>query len=285
MSKQDVRVPSGGTPSTPAGGYWYGCSHVEPVGDKVRWQLKLSSRYSFFEAYAEKDPPHHQLIKATDDAALLDFMKTWGPLYFSWPWESEWGNTQPIEQHRMERDGLVAMTEVLASVGESDRQRHALAQWLEFLHERGTDGVMLFGVRQSLGLPGDSQSGFDKSFRDWLECATRKQIESAIVSVVALLSPVGASPHRFFVDRIGRRDVVRAELALDSLREALQWMVWQDYFQKRPYQFCEECGKVFGVRDGHKRKFCPDGLCAHRRAARESYQRKHPQVRKRKRGR
>src|SRR5262245_57416823 len=114
-------------------------------------------------------------------------------------------------------------------------------------------------------------SGFDQSFRNWVEGASSKQIESAIHAVVPVLSPNLLSPQKFFVGRDGRRNVVRAELVLPSLGEALHWMVWHDYFNARPYKFCEECGRVFGVKNGHERKFCPNSQCAHRRAARESY--------------
>lgn len=279
MSRGKVKLPDGKIPYTPAGGYWYRCSRVDLAGDMVRWKLAPASRYSFFEAYGEKDPPHHQLVKVTDDAALRSFMETWGPLYFSWPWESAWGNAQPIARHREQRDGLIAMASLLASVDERAKQRAALTRWLEVVRKAGNDGSMLVSLRQALHLPGDDFSGFDQSFRNWLESATSMQIESAIVGVVPLLSPVGFS-QKFFVDRVGRRNIVRAEHVFDSLAEAIQWMVWRDYFDKRPYQFCEECGKVFGVRGGHKRKFCPDGPCAHRRAAREWYQSKHPPERK-----
>ena len=132
-------------------------------------------------------------------------------------------------------------------------------------------------------VPGDTLAGFDESFRQWLEGATPKQIDLAILAVVPDLSVLSLAPLRFFIDRDGRRDVVRAELGLDSLSEALQWMVWQDYFQKRPYRFCEECGSVFGMRNRHERKFCP-GSCAHNNAARESYRRKHPKRERRENG-
>lgn len=256
----------------PPGGYWYRCSRVEFVGDTVLWELRPSSRYSFFDAY--KNKPHHQLIAARDDAALRSFIKAWGPLYFSWPWVSEWGSSQPLEQHHKERDRLIATAGVLASVERRDKQRPALTEWLELVHGTQIDDVLLNPIRQALQIPGDPMSGFDQSFRSWLEGATSKQIESAIHAVVPLLSPSSLSPHKFLVGRDGRNRVVKAELVLSSLSEALHWMVWHDYFLHFPYQFCEECGMVFGVRNNHETKFCPSGPCGHRRAARESYRRR-----------
>ena len=254
-----------------SGRYWYRCSRVEFVGDAVKWELNPQSRYSFFDAYVKK--PHLQFIEAKDDDALRNFVRAWGPLYFSIPWESKWGNSHPIGNYRNERDKLIAYVQLLASVEERQKQRYALTQWVEVVHKDGNDNVALSGVRQALHIPGDLLLGFDQSFRAWLERATSQQIESAILAVVPQLSVLSVAPLRFFVDRVGRRNVVRAELGLDSLSEALHWMVWQDYFQKRPYRFCEECGSVFGIRGGYKRKYCP-GPCAHRKAARESYRRK-----------
>lgn len=264
----------------PSGGNWYRCSRVEFVGDTVRWELRPSSRYSFFEAYKKK--PHHQLIGAKDDAALCSFMRAWGPLYFSWPWE--WANCQPIEPHRHARDTLIAMTEILASVEKRERQRSALTQWLELGHKTHIDDVLLVPVRQTLQIPGDPMLGFDQGFRDWLDRATPKQVNLAIHAVVPLLSPTLFSPNQFSVGREGSRDVVRAELVLSSLGEALQWMVWHDYFLHFPYRFCEECGSVFGMRNNHDTKFCPGGPCGHRRAARESYRRQNEQREKQQQG-
>src|ERR1700674_819401 len=97
----------------PLGGSWHRCSRVEFVGGMARWELSPSSRYNFFEAYGKK--PHHQLISARDDSALRSFIKAWGPLYFSWPRESAWADSQPIERHRNSRDTLIAAAGVLAS--------------------------------------------------------------------------------------------------------------------------------------------------------------------------
>lgn len=266
--------------NTAAGGYWYRCSRVEFIGDKVKWELSQTSRYSFYEAYERT--PHRQLIEARDDAALQNFVKAWGPLYFSYPWESEWGDSQPIEIYRNERDQLQATAQLIASVEEREMQRPALMQFLETLHKTSLDEIALFSVRQILQIPGDMQSGFDQSFRDWLEGATSNQIETATFAVVnsgiLLWAPL-TSP-RFLVERVGRRNVLRAELGLTSLFDALNWMIWQDVVQKHPWQFCAECRKVFQPDTRHEKKFCSDE-CAHRKTAREWQQRKRKDERKR----
>ena len=45
-----------------------------------RYLRKLVKRFRWLSG--GKDPPHHQLVKTTDDAALLNFMRKWGPLYY-----------------------------------------------------------------------------------------------------------------------------------------------------------------------------------------------------------
>lgn len=259
--------------NTAAGGYWYRCSRVEFIGETVKWELSPASRYSFYEAYERT--PHRLLIEANDDTALRNFVKAWGPLYFSIPWESEWGNSQPIENYRNERDKLQATAQVIASVEDREMQRPALMRLLETLHKTSLDGISLFSVRQILQIPGDMQSGFDQSFRDWLEGATSHQIEAATFAVVNeghLLWASLTSP-RFLVERMGRRNVLRAELGLMSLFDALNWMIWQDVVQKHPWQFCAECRRVFQPETRHEKKFCSDE-CAHRKTAREWQQRK-----------
>jgi len=258
----------------PAGGYWYRCSRVELVDEMVKWELDPNSCYSFFEAY--RQTPHRQLVEASDEIALRNFVKSWGPLYFSYPWESTWGNSQPINNYWNERDKLRATVQVLASLEETGMQRLALTQLLETLHKTSLDDIALHSIRQALQLPGNLHSGFDKSFRDWLERATSNQIEAATLAVVKngllIWSPL-TSPE-FAVERVGERNVPRAELGLHSLFDALNWMIWQDLSQNHPWQFCPECRKVFQPKWRHETKFC-GSACAHRKASRDNWQRKH----------
>lgn len=272
-----------------AGGYWYRCSEVEFVGETAHWGLGRESRYGFFDAY--RKAPHRQLVDADDDAKLCNFVKAWGPLRVTL---DSWSGSDPIERYRLERDKLTATIQVLASVEDRDEQRAALTEWFEVqrreqvqmqvvTNSANYEGVLLFPYRQALQIPGDLQGGFDESLWGWLGSATTKQIESA---VAALVPTLGASPLtslRFVVHRTGTHNVLGTEIGLSSLSDALLWMVWQDAFQQRPWQFCEECRKLFQPEWKHKKKFCGD-VCAHRKAVRADYRRKHPKRRKQKRG-
>lgn len=254
-----------------SGGYWYRCSRVEFRGEAIRWELNLRSQYSFFDAYERT--PHRQLLEADQDRKLLQFVKSWGPLYYSWPWESQWANSQPIENYRNERDMLAAKVQVLAAVAQIDMQRPALESLFEVWNRQINAATTFHPVRVALGLPGDFHAGFDQAFRDWLEKATAAQLETTIGAVVPLIASPTLNAFGFHVERTGRANRVIAETGFDGLADALHWMVWQDIFQNHPYQFCEECRKLFQPATQHAKKYCSPE-CAHRKTARVWQKRK-----------
>jgi len=56
---------------------------------------------------------------------------------------------------------------------------------------------------------------------------------------------------------------VEACFTFRSLRDALEWMVWQDEYRRSPIQFCQECNGVFRTTSAHPRKYCSP-VCGHR---------------------
>jgi hypothetical protein len=254
--------------NTSAGGYWYRCRSVEFIGDTANWELSPSGRYSFFEAYAKT--PHRQLLDARSDIALRAFVKAWGPLRVGL---DAWTGSDRIERYRIERDSLTATVKVLASAKDRGMQRSALSELLEIRRKQSLDKVLIFHLCQSLGIPNNGVSGFDENFRQWLESATSQWIETATFAAVQMLGGSPLVSPRFFVERSGRRSVLKAELALKSLSDALSWMVWQDIFQDHPYQFCAECRVLFQPDSRREKKYCSPE-CAHRKTAREWQQRK-----------
>jgi hypothetical protein len=249
------------------GGYWYRCKHVEFAGETATWELNSGSRYSLFEAYEKT--PHRQLIQADTDVALQAFVKAWGPLR---PQLDAWSGSDPIEMYRNERDALTASVRFLTSVAAPEMQRPALLGMSELSRTDTTMQSFLRMLRFNFQIPGEMQSSFDADIHQWLESVEQKQIRAATAYLVSGFTLSLAIPS-FTVETIGNRDELKPSLGIHSLTDAIRWMVWQDVFQKHPFQFCVECRKLFQPEYMHKKKYCTD-ICARRKASREWEQRK-----------
>jgi len=259
--------------NTTEGAGWYRCKRVEFSGETANWELSRTSRYNFSEAY--QMAPHRQFIKASDDDALRAFVKAWGPLRASL---DAWSGSDPIETYRRERDRFTAGVRFLASVEEPEMQRSALLGLADLSREDFGLQILLNELRRQFQIPGTLQSGFDENFRPWLESVTQKQIEAATVYLVPGFALSVLIPG-FSAERHGSGNVLKASLGIDSLLEALSWMVWQDVFQSHPIKFCAECRGLIDSTFKYEKKFC-SYECAHRQTARESARRKREERKK-----
>jgi len=249
------------------GPFWYRCKRVDFHAETATWELSQTGRYALLEAY--KKAPHSQLATTTDDEQLRAFVRAWGPLRARL---NAWSGSDPIENYRNERDRLTAMVKLLASVAQPERKRDVLLELVGLSERDSVFELILKGLRIQFPIPGKCPLGFDPNIQPWLERASKNDIQNATEYVVSNL-PLRSPLHSFTVVKEGRRSVVRASLGIATLGEALEWMVWQDVFQKRRFQFCERCRKLFIPDSKHAKKFC-DERCAHLEAARTYAQRK-----------
>jgi hypothetical protein len=252
--------------NTTNGAYWYRCKSVKFDGDTAFWELD-SKKYDLMDSYHQT--PHHQLLKATDEGALRDFVRTWGPLRHVL---NEGSGGDSIESYRTERDRLIVVVQLLTSVADVKSQRSAIQALGEFSHRDVSVQALFRGLRGRFQFLGHLHKGFDEDVHQWLETAMQKDLEDATELLVSNLV-LSASIPSFTVERNKRGSVVVASLGIRSLPDALSWMVWQDWFMKKPFQFCEDCRKLFQPPYLHERKFCSEE-CAHRKASRESARRK-----------
>jgi hypothetical protein len=252
------------------GPFWYRCKRVEFHANMATWELSQAGRYALLEAYEKA--PHRQFAAAANDEQLRAFVKAWGPLRARL---DAWSGSDSIADYRHERDRLVLKVKLLASVAQPERQREVLLDLAGF---RGRDSSMsdfeipLKALRMHFPIPGECPLGIDPHIQPWLEGATQNDIQKAtelLVSIVRLRSDLPG----FTVVKEGRRSVVRASLGIDTLGAALEWMVWQDVFQQRRFQFCERCRQLFLPDSRHVMRFCSE-RCAHLEAARTYAQRK-----------
>lgn len=250
------------------GAQWYRCKRLLFAGDLSTWELSQTGRYDLFEAYQKR--PHIQLIKASDDGALRDFVKAWGPLRARL---DSWSGCDPIERYRRTRDVLTASVRLLASIEEPAMQREALQDLVQLGDADDTAFHAFLGLlRARFSIAGELRWGFDANLQGWVETASAKDIEAACITLVSSL-PLEQFTHKLEVASAGRSNVVRASIGVTSLEEALHWMMWQDVFHRHPFQFCEECRVLFQPDWKHAKKFCTPE-CAHRKTGREWQKRK-----------
>jgi hypothetical protein len=242
---------------------WYRCKRVEFAGGTATWELKRTGLYSFSEAY--QMTPHRQLIRATDDDSLRVFVKAWGPLR---PVLDDWSGSDPIETYRKVRDRMTTLVRLLGTAGDQKAQRSALLELTKYAPNNE-------GVRWDAGFAAVHRSAQPEKgtkLSGWLETATPKQLEVAATRFISTVAaPFFAS--KFTAERRGSDYVLKDLLNFKSVVHTLYWMVWQDVYRERQFQFCVECGKLIPSTTRHAKRFCPDG-CAHRRTAREWQQRK-----------
>lgn len=256
---------------------WCRCSRVEFGDGMVKWELSRTGEYDLLESYQRS--PHLQLAKATDDKALLAFVKAWGPLRtVRLPFTS---GDDPIGDYRAERDLLAAEIRLVGSITQPELRRSALLAALDAFEKRDYTDARLTGMREHIGIPVSIPGKaifFDPIFNKEDLRASDQQVDEACAYLVSTL-PITDYSLKLIVERGKRRDTVRAWPGLRSLVDALHWMVWQDVFRERPFLFCDECDLLFQPDSEHEKKFCST-QCARRKASRDYERRKRAKERK-----
>lgn len=249
--------------NTANGSSWYRCKSVEFADETALWELSPTGRYDFWEAY--KSTPHRQLIKASDDVTLKEFVRAWGPLRNSL---DTWNGADPLKNYREARHHLTLITQLLASVREPEMMRSALIECMN---------RTALGLFEGFEWKADDSPNSDDFCERLLENAKPRELQNVATSFISTLA-TRIPGTKFEAVPNGESFVLRQRFNLMTLEKALHWMVFQDAFLGHPIQFCFECRSLIDFKGLHKKRFCSHE-CAHRSAARESAKRK------RKRGR
>ena len=252
---------------------WYRGKGVSVSKSEVTCTLDQQRPYDLARAYERA--PYIELENLKCDQDWATFVARWGPLWISvverikgrswmrldWCWHFQRRFTafaklldsfgRPEQRDRLrdylersdeEANGRSLGTATAKSIFAGVLEYDALAQRL--CRQAGATG-MLFGPLQSA----------------WLEQADDTAVSSAVAKVVQA-NPVTAVPS-FSIGTEHRRQVITAQLGLDNLETALEWMVWNSYWMKKPQMFCQECQRAFRPESAHPRKYCTSE-CAHR---------------------
>lgn len=238
---------------------WRRCIRVDFDGDTVSWELSPTGKYDLLTAYEKQ--PHRQLIKATDDRGLKNFVRAWGPLTFGIGGDARRASLASI---RRDRDFFRAWINLIDAINAPANPVEALIAFLKL-----SPDPYAIKVRSMLELSARAEDKLDDDCYQKLLNSPRSRIYNICRFVLGANS---APSPTFDIHETGNGAVVRANLGINSLIDALRWMVYQDVFTEKPIQFCAECGNLIDTNTKHKRKFC-GAVCAQRVSSR-NWQRK-----------
>lgn len=249
-----------------SGGEWPRCRKVQLVNGQLQCYLAFERTYKLLEAY--RSGLHTRFLECDSDQQLVSFLKSWGPLYAERVtlWETRDSVFIPLNRCRAEQRGLRALIGLLSAFKGSAGERAALQEYIEAEYARQVNSPV-----------GSS----DEPFAVWLlrstfriEANVSEWVRSSNLSIVRSATMVALHNVPFMIgaslscSRRAGRPQVEARWNVDTLEDALRWMIWQDEAIGRPTLVCEECRKVFRADSAHVRKYCSHE-CGHRVAARK----------------
>jgi hypothetical protein len=248
---------------------WYRCARVKFSGEVATWELSRTG-YDFRDAY--KMAPHRQLILAGDDESLWVFVQAWGPLRDRRL--NSWSGTDRVGSYRKWRDRLETIARLIASLAEApEHQRDALRRFV-LLAEYDEEAQRLIEAVVQHPKLAEYVKAFLTSEEDtetWLSHSRRSGVQLVVQWLVSNLTPPVTTER---IQPETHRRPLGVSLGIDNLVDALDWFLWEDLRHGIPIQFCAECRQLIHrpKPTNHRKKFCKEA-CAHRRAAREWYQR------------
>jgi hypothetical protein len=228
------------------------------------------------EAY--RAGPHVKFLNSKSDDGLLTFIDTWGPL--SIPDGSPEGESiLSVRSYRLFQRKLEVLVGLLHSFRKGRGEKLVLLEFLlaedEMARALNTPSSAIFllvmELRQSihsafrqLAAKLTASKGDEVSMlRDWITLAPTAEVRLVIAVLIDVLPLVSV---RMRANPRSRR--VSMAWDMDTLEDALLWMVCQDALDERLPQTCPECKTTFRPAFHHRKKFCST-ICAQRCAARE----------------
>lgn len=241
-----------------APGAWPRCRSVMIRGEELHCDVDWQHLYHLEDAYSAQ--PHVAFLKIRTDEDLRAFTQKWGPLVLPSSPGSE--VTLPVRQSWSRQRRLAAFIGLVRSVRDGENEREALEEFLTAESETWgiTKGISLVILSRFFPALTDGRGAMPDVIRE----AELKTIRAAVAAEIRE-APLPGSPG--FDVRLRRPGEVVARWKIDTLQDALRWMVWRDEWAGRPLTYCTECNTPFCPKTKHRRKYC-SFECAHKVAAR-----------------
>jgi len=254
---------------------WYRGKEASISKEEIICLLDQQRPYDLAQAY-EKGP-HVDLMNLSCDQDWVAFVNRWGPLWMSGIERSQGRSRTRLEWCWAFQRCLKSYARLLECFGRPGLEGHRLRDFLNASEDenrvRGRKPPATATVHFFVALQLDpaAQHNFDEEFKLWLRHASQPDVRRVIADVIKFVS--FAATGCLVAEWQGVRPRIAARLTLDSLDEALEWMVWNGYWMKKPQMFCQECQRAFRPESAHPRKYCSYD-CAHRATDRAWHKRK-----------
>src|SRR6267154_2677960 len=249
---------------------WPRCSKVEISNELLYCKLALDRQYDLVEAY--RKTPHIQFMNCKNVDDLQSFTRAWGPLYLVLTPGNEdirlgkaVRRLDECEAHRRWLRALKGLIE--ACRGRSD-ERGSLKEFLDAeadldrtsnTHQPGKTSIFHSHLEQLFGYAGDSVAWAASTDIDSVKRALSLSVETYVRAPIGCLR----------VEETKRKGFeINPSFSLQTLWDALRWMIWLDEWNGWPPPACLECHRIFPRLTAHERKYCSPE-CAHRATNRE----------------
>ncbi len=254
-------------------------SIIDRDGQKyVQCRLALDRAYELAAAYTYA--PHTAFMNLRSNEDLAKFVSSWGPLRLSDAERANGLSTMRLDWCWAFQRRFAAYGRLLDSFGNAAEERTSLQEFVATAEEESrvrelgsrahatvflANWILTDRPDQQLAETASGAEIFDQVVSPWLEKAESESIRGGVAHLIEYLSFAPSACLK--AEWKGRRPRITANLGLDNLEDALEWMIWNSYWLKNPLMFCKECHKAFRPETAHRRKY-DTPKCAHRATAR-----------------
>jgi hypothetical protein len=251
-------------------GMWPRCDSVEVKSNAIVCELSLDRQYGLVDAYNKA--PHVQFLNCNSLDDLRVFTQAWGPLYLIQQPEGQEGRhgtaIRRVDQFQAQRRWLSAVKGMVDACKGTADLRASLSEYLSAevdvdrtdpSYQSDKAPFIHFTLQLMFGFQGDPIA--------WAESADIPSLKRALAFLVEtnVTAPLGS----LMVEQRGRGLQVKPSFSVQTLWDALRWMLWFDEWNFSPLLSCPECQRIFRPSTAHKtRKYCTY-KCAHRATNRE----------------
>jgi len=254
---------------------WYRAKHVSVSKAEITCVLDQRRPYDLAQAY--QYGPHVELLNLSCDQDWAGFVARWGPLLISEVEQTQGRSRMQLDRCWAFQRRFKSYAELLEGFGHAHLEGEKLRNFLKASEEEskswGLGSPATATVPFLAWLQNDPLvcqlfekasvdcANLDEGFPLWLRIADQQSVRQAVAYVIRNVSFAGTGS--LVAEWKGVRPRITARVDLGSLGEALEWMLWNSYWMKKPQIFCQECQRAFWPESAHPRKYCSHE-CAHR---------------------
>jgi hypothetical protein len=247
---------------------WPRCGEVDIDQDHIGYKLAEGRAYDLVKAYAEE--PHVEFANCRNDADFRKFLLRFGPLHVNEVNLKHGFGVVRLRDYQAASRFLRALIQIMDACKKPQDPRAPLVEFLSSLLNNVAPGPLREAFKQCISLEEISPLAGSIKTGDPAEWAQHASVTDVRKALASCVEDWFSSPSRwgFRVQPKGKVFEIKPSFELNSLWDAMRWMLFFDEWNRRPPVLCQECPTIFRPQTAHKKKFCSPE-CAHRAANRD----------------